>query len=238
MANSLPNVMANSQLTTQLRVASWNVLSNWWYVYKYYNQSIEKSKKSWPHRKELSKQYIRKLDADILTLQEINPSSFDEDFCFLRELGYDGVMEDSKNKWMRCGIFFRRNKISLVKVDHKAYKCVVAQLQVQNSSSGDLAESTEGLQAQRYVFVTTCHLSASDAGDRVRQLETALKITGKMAKKSGIKSDDVALLVCGDCNTFVDVADSPVRRFMLDGIILPNFKSQYPVHSAVVGGGT
>ena len=222
-------MMANSQLTTQLRVASWNVLSNWWYVYKYYNHSIAKTKKNWPHRKELTKQYIRKLNADILTLQEINPNSFDEDFCFMRELGYDGIMEDSKNKWMRCAIYFRRSKIALIQADHKAYKCVVAQLQVQNKSLGGIAGSTEGLQAQRNVFVTTCHLSAKDAGDRVRQLETALKVAQKMAKKSGIKTDDIALLVCGDCNTFADVADSPVRRFMLDGIIKSNFKSLYPV---------
>ena len=222
-----------ARLTTTLRVASWNVLSNWWYVYKYYDFSGEKTKKSWPHRKELTKKYIRKLDADILTLQEINPHTFAEDFNFMRELGYDGIMEDSKNKWMRCAIYFRRDKITLVQAEHKAYKCLIAQLQVKKVNSNCAASSTEGLQAQQYLFVTTCHLSASSPGDRVRQVETALRLVDKIAKKSSIATIDIPLLLCGDFNTFVDVADSPVRRFLLDGILQANFNNKYPVRVGV-----
>ena len=227
--------MANLSMASTLRVASWNVLSNWWYVYKYYDISVEIVKKSWPHRKTLTKQYIRRLNADILTLQEINPQTFAEDFSFMHELGYDGIMENSNNKWMRCGIFFRRDKITLVKAEHRAYKCLLAQFQVANVVSDGAAGLAEGLQAQPYVFVATCHLAANCPTSRVRQLEKALKFAEKMANASNIATSDMALIVCGDFNTFEDLANSPVRRFMLDGQIQTTFNTEYPVRMGTIG---
>ena len=218
-------------LTTQLRVASWNVLSNWWYVFKYYEFAAARAVKSWPHRKELTKQYIMKLDADILTLQEVNPQTFDKDFSFMRELGYDFLMEKSSNKWMRCAIFWRRNKLVLAQAEHRPYKCQIAQLKIVNASSNCESASTE-LMAQEWLFVLTCHLSASDPTKRVRELEDALFRTDRMRKKVNIHPDHVALVLAGDLNTFTDIANSPVRRFLLDGTIGPDYNEKYPVHKA------
>lgn len=214
-------------LKNQLRVASWNVLANWWYVFKYYKYSDSKAVKSWPHRKELTKHYIMNMDADILTLQEVNPQTFKEDFSFMRELGYDSVMEESSNKWMRCAIFWRRNKLVLAQVEHRPYKCQIAQLEIVKESSNCESGSTE-LIAQKWLFVLTCHLSASDPTKRVRELHDVMLRTEQMRKKGNIQSDHVALVLTGDLNTFTDIANSPVRRFLLDGTIGPDYNAKYP----------
>ena len=224
----------NATLTTQLRVASWNVLANYWCDYKYYELSLDETEKCWPYRKELTKQYILKLNADILTLQEINPSTFEEDFSFMSELGYDGIMEKSNNKYMRCAIFWRRGKLTLVQSEHRVYKCQIVQLKVENTSS-DCESASNELAPQEHVFVLTCHLSVGNPYKRVRELQNVLWRTQNLRVNGGILREHVAIVLTGDFNTWPDIADSPVRSFLLDGTIGPDFNEKYPVHTGGVG---
>ena len=203
-------------------------------MFKYYEFAVRKAKKGWSYRKELTKQYIIKLDADILTLQEVNPQTFLVDFSFMHELGYDFFMEESNNNWMRCAIFWRRDKLMLAQAEHRVYKCQIAQLKILNSSS-DCEPTSTGLMAQKWVFVLTCHLSAINPTKRVRELEDAMFHVEQMRKRSRIHPDHVALLLSGDMNTFTDIANSPVRRFLLDGMIGPDYNAKYPVHKGGTG---
>ena len=189
---------------------------------------VAKAEKSWPHRKELTKQYILKLNADILTLQEVHPNTFDEDFSFMYELGYDYLMEESANRYMRSAIFWRRDKLGFVQVFQKAHKCQIVQLAVENASSS--CDSNPTLVPQKHVFVATCHLSVRDPRRRVRELMEVLRRTQKMAEQGGISMEKLALVLTGDFNTWPDIEDSPVRRFLLDNKLDTDFNAKFPVH--------
>ena len=226
---------ANVQTTAGLpvgmySVASWNVLSNYWYNFKYYDFFVADYATRWPYRKRLTEQYILRLDADILALQEINPNTYFDDFAFMRNLGYSSILEESGNVWMRCAIFFRNDKFSLVQAEHGAPRCLIAEFKVESKYSFRRAD---GMTEQRPLFIINCHLSRQDPTFRLVQLQSALNYADEMVKKNGYKVEDIALLLCGDFNTFMYTANSPVRRFLLDGVIEPDFNSKYKVRGVV-----
>ena len=97
-----------------LRVATWNAL-NWWHAFKVFDRRVPKDLRAWePTRRVLTERYFASLDADIVCLQEINPNRFQEDFGFARALGYESVFEASRNQFMRCAVFYRREKFHAV----------------------------------------------------------------------------------------------------------------------------
>lgn len=81
-----------------LSVVSYNVLlpnsQDGWWNFKMYNPPLVEQKdwviSSWDYRRDLLKERIRTIDADVVCLQEIAPDSFQNDFAFMKDLGYDG----------------------------------------------------------------------------------------------------------------------------------------------------
>lgn len=57
---------------------------------------------SWDYRRNLLRQRIAAVDADVVCLQEVSPLSFDDDFAFMAELGYDGHEMFNVSKGYRC----------------------------------------------------------------------------------------------------------------------------------------
>ncbi len=45
----------------------------------------------WQYRQRLLKDRIQLIDPDVVCMQEVSPLSFESDFDFMSELGYDGV---------------------------------------------------------------------------------------------------------------------------------------------------
>lgn len=81
-----------------LSVLSYNVLLpnsvDAWWTYKMYSPPLSESDRhigDWVYRRKLIEQRVSNVDADIVCFQEVSPTSFDSDFSFMAELGYDGV---------------------------------------------------------------------------------------------------------------------------------------------------
>ena len=81
------------------KVLSYNILlpnsvDGWW-NYKMYHPPLSPDMfhvSTWESRRELLKERIALIDADVVCLQEVSPKSFEDDFSFMSEdFGYDGV---------------------------------------------------------------------------------------------------------------------------------------------------
>ncbi|KAI2514089.1 hypothetical protein MHU86_473 [Fragilaria crotonensis] len=88
---TLPN------LPDSLSVLSYNVLLpnsvDAWWTYKMYSPPLSEENRhvaAWSHRRDLLKNRIGLVNADVVCLQEVSPESFEDDFAFMAELGYDG----------------------------------------------------------------------------------------------------------------------------------------------------
>lgn len=177
-----------------LNVASFNTLSNWWYVFKYYHPSVPMAERLWQCRGQRMREYVLGLQADVICLQEVRPDTFEQDFQFLREAAYEMRMEKSNNIYMRCAIAWRSDKLRLVEEHKKTQRALIVTLEtIVGPSAAPPADDDGGhsglklesgacafQQQRRQVVVATCHLSAGAKPDeRTRQLEGILKTVEK-----------------------------------------------------------
>jgi endonuclease/exonuclease/phosphatase family metal-dependent hydrolase len=244
----------------RLRVATWNVLSNWWYVYKVFDRATPRgAPRAWGGgpsargRRALTERYIASLDADVLCLQEINPASFIDDFAFLSTgaLGhYDCVLEDSRNRYMRCAVFYRRDRLRVV-ASSTGFKYVAVRLEpaVPPPPSANMATAANTASAAHAaslrpgrpapLHVVTVHLSAGCPKEGVGQLMAALKSAKKLMPP---REDprDVAVIVAGDFNLLdTDRADAPALHFLREGLIGKSYAyGKRPAAEASAAGAT
>eukprot|EP00462_Mataza_sp_D1_P025208 CAMPEP_0175146420 /NCGR_PEP_ID=MMETSP0087-20121206/15372_1 /TAXON_ID=136419 /ORGANISM="Unknown Unknown, Strain D1" /LENGTH=471 /DNA_ID=CAMNT_0016431387 /DNA_START=289 /DNA_END=1704 /DNA_ORIENTATION=+ len=192
------------------------MLSNWWYVFKCYQKHVPLEHRSWSYRQRLMKEYVSSINADIFCFQEVNPNSFEDDFSFMVELGFEhGLLEQSNNKWMRCAMFWKKTRFTLAaKPKSDPYRCLVTAL-----------KSTV---SEHLVVVGTCHLSVGeDSGNRLRQLRDALDAMRKLITNT-LKSsvDRVGVVLCGDFNSS---PDSTATVFLKQGKVDPDYRDpSYP----------
>ena len=182
-----------------LSVLSYNVLlpnsvDGWW-NFKMYNPPLVEEKdwhiSNWDYRRDLLKERIQKVDADVVCLQEIAPESFENDFSFMSDLGYDGVELYKKGRF-RPATFWKTSHCALVSpAVHKDRSLLTA------FNLKDLSEDP------RYWYVANVHLQAGKNGPRrVRQMNEAIKGTLTLARKLKEPEPEstIRLIVCGDMN--------------------------------------
>lgn len=190
-------------------VLSYNILlpntgAGWW-VFKFYDPSIADEHRAWPHRQALLRQQLAAARADILCLQETVPGTFESDFAFLAEGGYDHALH--RKSELRCATFWRRDRLTLAAEPRYADRVLVTTLQ----SVHDRA---------RCVHVLNGHLKAgSDPARRLRQAHEALELAAKTARALGQTPGQVPAIFCGDFNR--ESAGSAVTQLLHDGEVLP-----------------
>ena len=219
-------------------ILSWNILlpnseDNWW-NHKMYSSWVPMEKREWPHRHQLIKDRLLHSDADIICIQEASGDTFDEDFAFLKEAGYDHCLH---NKFrFRCATFFKKNKFALKEVAHKDRNLVTA------------LQTADG---KHLLNVVNCHLSGGAAPDRrLRQVYEGLDQIRKWKNKAAQAlqkqrqanrpspkriqkaeedlqlQENAGVLVCGDFNSD---GNTGVRRFLVHGSVEPDWREpQYP----------
>jgi Endonuclease/Exonuclease/phosphatase family len=192
-----------------LSVVSYNVLlpnsHDGWWNYKMYNPPLLDEKdwyiSSWDYRKDLLKNRIQSINADVVCFQEIAPESFDEDFSFMRDLGYDGSELYKKGRF-RPATFWKTSHCVLAAAGSSP---AVAAAAVHKDRSlltafqlvGDFANDP------RHWFVANVHLQAGKNGPRrLRQINEAIAGIMTLARKLKEPSPEqnVRLIVCGDMN--------------------------------------
>ena len=189
-----------------LTCMSYNVLlpnsKDGWWIYKYYREP-HGPHTTWVERQSLLKKQIARIQPDVLCLQEVSELSFEEDFQFLRDSGYTVLLHEKKGR-MRPATCWK-GSWQQIAAHHKDRSLIVA------LRSNELV-----------IFVINVHLTAGPSADRrLRQMHEALETVEKETKKMQLKSDQVAVLVCGDFNSQGCTA---VRELLVNGVVNPDFR--------------
>ena len=150
-----------------------------------YSPPVEDPKiASWEYRRELLQERIRAVDPAVVCLQEVSPLSFEEDFEFMAELGFDGKEMFKKGRF-RPATFWKTSQCQLAApaVHKDRTLCtafVVPDNDVDTSSDTTLSSSTP----KKHWYVLNCHLQAGpQAPRRVRQINEGVRSVLTLARK-------------------------------------------------------
>jgi len=204
-------------------------------------------KRQWTHRQSLIKERLLHSDADIVCIQEADGDTFDTDFAFMKDAGYDHVLH--RKFRFRCATFFRRDKFELENESHKDRTLITSLRSSSSSSTG--SSSTGSSNSSRISHIVNCHLSGGAAPERrLRQVHDAIdqirkyndaterELTqqrkGKRPSPKGIalaerkskEYENASIVVCGDFNSDGNTA---VRKLLVEGCVMPEWREpQYP----------
>ena len=173
---------------------------------------------SWNYRRDLMKERIGSIDADVVCLQEVSPESFEQDFGFMQDLGYDECALFKKGRF-RPATFWKTSECRLIHPPvHKDRSLLTA-------FESHIAETNKSDKQNDETpwYVVNCHLQAGPQGPRrVRQIVEAMKGVMTLARKQKQEKpeDTVRLIVCGDFN---GGEESGSIRFLEDGYIDDTF---------------
>lgn len=200
--------LAASAAGCKFSCMSYNVLlpnnKDGWWIYKYYRHPGEFTE--WAGRQALLKQQLLESHVDFVCLQEVSDVSWEEDWLFMGEAGYEALMHDKKGR-MRPATFWRGDKWELLSKQHKDRTLVTA---MRLRSTGTV------------LFVVNGHLSAGSQADRrLRQVNEALDTVAKEAKKLGLQVPGVPVVFCGDCNS---QGRTGVDELLTRGEVGPDFR--------------
>jgi mRNA deadenylase 3'-5' endonuclease subunit Ccr4 len=129
---------------------------------------------SWEYRRDLMRQRIASVNADVACFQEVSPLSFESDFAFMKELGYDGHEMFKKGRF-RPATFYKRSRVTLVTpAVHKDRTLLTVFRFIENSSNDP----------DNNWYVLNCHLQAGkQSSRRLRQMNEGVKAVMTAAKK-------------------------------------------------------
>ena len=129
---------------------------------------------SWDYRRDLLRQRISSVDADVVCLQEVSPLSFESDFAFMKELGYDG-QEMLKKGRFRPATFYKISRVKLIApAVHKDRTMLTIFRPINNNMLDD----------GNNWYVLNCHLQAGkQASRRLRQINEGVKAVLTAARK-------------------------------------------------------
>jgi endonuclease/exonuclease/phosphatase family metal-dependent hydrolase len=195
-----------------LSVLSYNVLlpngaGNGWWVDKYYECSVPQEHRAWPHRRALLRRELLGATADVLCLQETTPETFEQDWSFLAEAGYDHALH--RKGELRCATFWRRDRWSL--------------LEPPRHQDRTLLTTLGSLHSSRYLTVVNVHLKAgAEPARRLRQVDEALAQIERRCVARGARPEELPVVICGDFNC--DVHRSAAGRLLRQGEVTPDFR--------------
>ena len=201
-------------------------------------------KRQWKHRHNLIKERILQTAADIVCIQEADGDTFDDDFEFMKDAGYDHVLH--RKFRFRCATFFLKDKFVLDKVAHKD-RTLETSLRSCKAANPEVTQQ----QNDNILNIVNSHLSGGaaperrlrqvhDGLDQIRKWTNALeqdltkqqkfsrpspKLIAK-AKQAHEEYQDSGIIVCGDFNSDGNTA---VRKLLVEGCVEPDwFEPQYP----------
>ena len=182
----------------------------------------------------LIKNRLLESTADIICIQEADGDTFEDDFRFMQDAGYDHVLH--KKFRFRCATFFNRDKFALDQVSHK---------------DRTLVTSLRCTSDQHMLHVVNCHLSGGTAPERrLRQVSDGLDQIRKYinacendlakqrkgnrpskklvleAEKKLSSFQNGGIIVAGDFNSDGNTA---VRKLLVEGFVEKDWREpQYP----------
>lgn len=230
---SVQHLIGPAALTTastsqhELSLLSYNVLlpnsvDGWW-NYKMYDPTGAAPHadvelwSTWEYRKELLKDRIAQVNADVVCIQEVSPVSFEDDFRFMQDLGYDAHEMFKKGRF-RPATFWKTSRLELASPPvHKDRTLLTA-----FRPSAQQTTSDDG--SSRVWYVLNCHLQAGqERRRRLRQINEGVRAVLTLARKLKERNPErhIAMLVCGDFN---GGSECGAVRYLEDGFVDENFR--------------
>jgi hypothetical protein len=115
-------------------------------------------------------------DADIVCLQEVSPVSFEDDFAFMAELGYDGKEMYKKGRF-RPATFWKTSQCELAAPPVHKDRTLLTSFRLLHKSDAESAQA-------RNWYVLNCHLQAGKQSKRrLRQINEGVRAVVTLAKK-------------------------------------------------------
>lgn len=175
---------ASAQSSYGVSILSYNILlpnsleGGW--MYKMYSprHNIDPKSTTWESRKELLRRDIRDANCDIVCLQEVCFESWQTDFDFMIELGYDGK-EIFRRSMFRPATFWKTSRVEIIQQPSHRDRCLVTQFRIPNADDNSLLSNS--------LFVANCHLYAASNRNQIerrfRQITDCLDYIRKESKK-------------------------------------------------------
>lgn len=151
-------------------------------------------------------------DADVVCLQEVSPVSFEDDFAFMQELGYDGSEMFKKGRF-RPATFWKSSKVELASKPVHKDRTMLTAFRLTNTAEID----------SRHWYVLNCHLQAGfQSQRRLRQIHEGVRAAMTLARKLHEEKpeESIRLVVCGDFNGGPECA---AVRYLEDGAVDSDF---------------
>ena len=176
-----PTSFAAPSSPFSLSVLSYNVLlpnsvDGWW-NYKMYLPPLGADRQyiaAWDHRKQLLRDRISTVDPDVVCFQEVSPLSFEEDFSFMEDLGYDGKEMFKKGRF-RPATFWKTTRCDLVAPAVHKDRTLLTAFRNSGADEGDMS---------KIWYVLNVHLQAGpEAKRRVRQINEGTRAVMTLARK-------------------------------------------------------
>jgi mRNA deadenylase 3'-5' endonuclease subunit Ccr4 len=143
---------------------------------------------TWEYRRNLIKERIELVNPDVVALQEVSPISFEEDFSFMSELGYDGV-EIFKRGRFRPATFWKTRKCQIVTPPVHKDRTLLTAFHLNLPEDHKLKSRTW--------HVLNCHLQAGPNGARrLRQINEGVKASINLGKKMKGETSLFTTMVC------------------------------------------
>eukprot|EP01060_Flectonema_neradi_P008459 TRINITY_DN1603_c0_g1_i1.p1 TRINITY_DN1603_c0_g1~~TRINITY_DN1603_c0_g1_i1.p1 ORF type:complete len:332 (+),score=33.69 TRINITY_DN1603_c0_g1_i1:46-1041(+) len=159
---------------------------------------VSKEAKSWKHRQALLQELLPTL-GDIIGVQECEIGTFEEDFGFMANHGYDyiapfdkaAVKDPSKRTLAKTATFFKTSKFQLLWSNHRSRTLLTALVH---------------RDTQKVIWHINCHLEGHPLKvcERVSQLKSAFNSVHAHQQKLKLKPDQCNVVVCGDFNCSSD----------------------------------
>ena len=190
-----------------ITVASFNTLQRGFERKRYASHLPEKIK-SWKCRQPLLEKLLPTL-GDIIAVQECEIGTFEEDFGFMKDFGFNCIApfdksvakDPSKGSLAKTAMFFNESKFDL---------------QWHNHRSRTLLSAMFDRSSQKLIWIINCHLEGHPDKDaeRFSQMKNALNIITKQQKKMNLIPEQCNVIICGDFNCS---ADSSLVSHVLNG---------------------
>lgn len=190
-------------LGRQASMVTWNLLAPT-YATETKFPWASKQALSWSHRRQLIVQQLTAIDADIVCLQEVEVAQWDELYAQLHGLGYDGVLQETRNGHpVACATLFKRDQLVCVRTESRSRAMIaVAEMAPRHASAGAAGDA----QQRQRLYVANVHLEAGPQKEQQRllQLGSLLKRLRMQAEADGTSASSPAaappLIIAGDFN--------------------------------------
>mmetsp|Transcript_3696 Transcript_3696/g.8562 ORF Transcript_3696/g.8562 Transcript_3696/m.8562 type:complete len:369 (-) Transcript_3696:341-1447(-) len=172
----------------RLSLLSWNVLADGLSNNKRLPMVLP-GHTGWHHRAPLIREELHTTAPDLVALQEVDPSRWEEMRAWLP--GYESLLQDKKEESkMLLGLMWKP-RLQLVWAEHRS-RVMLAEFSF-NDGAGNL----------QTIYLINLHLEGSPyrPNDRISQLKSALSRLAARQEANGMQPGSCSTLVCGDFNS-------------------------------------